>query len=149
MSVETMARLGKLTNIVGVKDATNDLARPVRTRLAIGPKFCQLSGEDATVAAFMGQGGHGCISVTANVAPKACAQFHDAWQAGDMAKVAKLRDRLMPLHDALFAETSPAPVKYAASLLGKCEPECRLPLAPVSAALQARLRSVMEAAGLL
>jgi 4-hydroxy-tetrahydrodipicolinate synthase len=149
MSVETMARLARLTNIVGVKDATNDLARPVRTRLAIGAKFCQLSGEDATVPAFLAQGGHGCISVTANVAPKLCAQFHDAWQAGDMTKAAKLRDKLMPLHEALFAETSPAPVKYACSLIGRSAPECRLPLAPVSDGLKARLKAVMDEAGIL
>ena len=92
MTVETMARLAKLSNIVGVKDATNDLVRPLRTRLAIGPEFCLLSGEDATITAFLAQGGHGCISVTANVAPRLCAQLHEAWQKGDMAKVWKLRD---------------------------------------------------------
>ncbi len=149
MSVETMARLAKLPNIVGVKDATNDLTRPLKTRLAIGPDFCLLSGEDATVTAFLAQGGHGCISVTANIAPRQCAELHAAWQRGDMAKVAELRDLLMPLHEAMFVETSPAPVKYAASLLGKSTPEVRLPLVPCSAAAQERVRAAMKQAGIL
>ncbi|MBY0432453.1 MAG: 4-hydroxy-tetrahydrodipicolinate synthase, partial [Rhodospirillales bacterium] len=116
MSVETMARLAKLPNIVGVKDATADLVRPLRTRCVIGPDFCQLSGEDATVTAFLAQGGHGCISVTANIAPKLCADLHNAWNAGDLATCFALRDKLLPLHEAMFVETSPGPVKYAASL---------------------------------
>ena len=95
MTVETMARLAKLPNIVGVKDATNDLVRPLKTRLAIGPEFCLLSGEDATITAFLAQGGHGCISVTANVAPRLCSQMHAAWQKGDLATVWKIRDRLL------------------------------------------------------
>jgi 4-hydroxy-tetrahydrodipicolinate synthase len=149
MTVETMARLAKLPNIVGVKDATNDLVRPLKTRLAIGPEFCLLSGEDATITAFMAQGGHGCISVTANVAPRLCADLHEAWQKGDFAKVWKIRDRLMPLHDAMFIETSPAPVKYAASLLGKSTPDVRLPLAPCSPAAQERVRAALEQVGVL
>ncbi|HYD31238.1 MAG TPA: 4-hydroxy-tetrahydrodipicolinate synthase [Azospirillaceae bacterium] len=149
MSVATMARLAKLPNIVGVKDATADLARPLKTRLEIGTDFCQLSGEDATVVAFLAQGGHGCISVTANVAPKECAQLHDAWRAGDMAEVARLRDLLMPLHHALFVETSPAPVKYAGSLLGVCAEEVRLPLVPPSEATRALVRDAMKHIGLL
>ena len=128
MSVETMERLSRLPNIVGVKDATADLTRPVRIRLACGEAFCQLSGEDATAPAFLAQGGHGCISVTANVAPRLCADLHAAWNTGDFAEVARLRDLLMPLHHAMFVETSPAPVKYAASLLGKCTADIRLPL---------------------
>jgi 4-hydroxy-tetrahydrodipicolinate synthase len=149
MTVETMARLAKLPNIVGVKDATNDLARPLRTRLAIGPEFCLLSGEDATITAFLAQGGHGCISVTANVAPRLCAQMHEAWQKGDLATVWKIRDQLMPLHEALFAETSPAPVKYAASLLGLSTMDVRLPLAPCSPAVQERVRAALEHVGVL
>lgn len=149
MTVETMARLAKIPNIVGVKDATNDPARPLRTRLAISPEFCQLSGEDATVTAFLGQGGHGCISVTANVAPRLCAELHEAWQKGDMDRVWKLRDRLMPLHEAMFVETSPVPVKYAASLLGKSAPDVRLPLAPCSAAAKERVRAALEQVGVL
>ncbi|HSE77754.1 MAG TPA: 4-hydroxy-tetrahydrodipicolinate synthase [Alphaproteobacteria bacterium] len=150
MSVETMGRLAKdCSNIIGVKDATNDLTRPLKTKLTIGPKFCQLSGEDATATAYLAQGGHGCISVTANVAPRICAQMHQAWQAGDLRTMAKLRDRLMPLHEALFLETSPAPVKFAASLLGKCEADVRLPLAPVSEPVRARVAAAMKNAGLL
>jgi 4-hydroxy-tetrahydrodipicolinate synthase len=149
MTVETMARLAKLPNIVGVKDATNDLVRPLKTRLAIGPEFCLLSGEDATITAFLAQGGHGCISVTANVAPRLCAEMHAAWQKGDLATVWKIRDRLMPLHDAMFTETSPAPVKYAASLLGLSSPDVRLPLAPCSPAAQEKVRAALEHAGVL
>ena len=149
MSVDTMARLARHPNIVGVKDATNDLARPLKTRLAIGPKFCQLSGEDATIGAFLGQGGHGCISVTGNVAPKLCSQMHEAWQRGDLKRFAALRDRLMPLHEALFVETSPAPVKYAASLLGRSSAAVRLPLVASSPAAQARVRKAMEQVGLI
>lgn len=149
MSVETMARLAELPRIVGVKDATADLARPLKTRLAVKSDFCQLSGEDATITAFLAQGGVGCISVTSNVAPALCAQLHDAWQAGDYATVWELRDRLMPLHDAMFCETSPAPVKYAASLLGKCQNVLRLPMIPVSPAAQEKVKAAMASAGVL
>jgi len=149
MSVATMARLAKLKNIVGVKDATNDLARPLRTRAAIGPEFSMLSGEDVTALAFMAQGGDGCISVTANVAPRACADMHEAWQRGDAAKAMAINERLGPLHDALFVETSPAPVKYAASLLGRCTPEVRLPLVETTPATQEKVRDAMRGAGLI
>jgi 4-hydroxy-tetrahydrodipicolinate synthase len=149
MSVATMARLAKLPNIVGVKDATADLTRPLRTRLEIGPDFCQLSGEDATITAFLAQGGHGCISVTANIAPAQCAALHRAWQAGDLATVERLRDQLMPLHNALFLETSPAPVKYAASLLGLCTEELRLPVVPVTEPTRVAVREAMVKAGVL
>ncbi len=149
MSVATMARLAELPNIVGVKDATADLARPLRTRVEIGPEFCQLSGEDATALAFLAQGGVGCISVTANVAPGPCAAMHDAWRAGDLPAAFELRDRLMPLHHAMFVETSPAPVKHAASLLGRCSDELRLPLVPVSEATRTLLADAMRKAGVL
>jgi 4-hydroxy-tetrahydrodipicolinate synthase len=149
MSVATMARLAKLPNIVGVKDATADLARPLKTRVEIGPSFCQLSGEDATVTAFLAQGGHGCISVSSNVAPRLCSELHTAWMAGDFAKVWELRDRLMPLHDAMFCESSPAPAKYAVSLLGRALPDCRLPLAPLSAEGRAKVEAAMKKVGLL
>jgi 4-hydroxy-tetrahydrodipicolinate synthase len=149
MTVETMAKLAKLPNIVGVKDATNDLVRPLKTRLAIGPEFCLLSGEDATITAFLAQGGHGCISVTANVAPRLCSEMHLAWQKGDFATVSKIRDRLMPLHDALFCETSPAPVKYAASLLGLSTMDVRLPLVPCSTQAQERVRAALDHVGVL
>lgn len=149
MSVATMARLAKLPNIVGVKDATADLTRPLRTRVEIGPDFCQLSGEDATVTAFLAQGGVGCISVTGNIAPALCAQLHNAWQQGDMTEVARIRDLLMPLHHAMFVETSPAPVKYAASLLGKSTPDVRLPLVPCSPDGRAVVEAAMRKTGLI
>ncbi|MBP7335742.1 4-hydroxy-tetrahydrodipicolinate synthase [Niveispirillum sp.] len=149
MSVATMARLAKLPNIAGVKDATADLARPLRTRVEIGPDFCQLSGEDATVTAFLAQGGVGCISVTANVAPALCSQLHEAWQRGDLVEMARIRDILMPLHHAMFVETSPAPVKYAATLLGKSTPDVRLPLVPCSAEGRAVVEAAMHKAGLI
>jgi len=149
MSVETMARLAQLPNIVGVKDATNDLARPALTRLATGPDFCQLSGEDGTIGAFLGQGGHGCISVTANVAPRACADLHEAWQAGRLTDFARLRDLLMPLHKALFVESSPAPVKFALSRLGLCADELRLPLVPIQPASRDVVLAAMSKTGFL
>jgi 4-hydroxy-tetrahydrodipicolinate synthase len=149
MSVATMARLAKLPNIVGVKDATNDLVRPLRTRATIGPDFTMLSGEDGTVMAFMAQGGDGCISVTANVAPRACADMHEAWQKGDAAAAMKINTRLAPLNDALFVETSPAPVKYACSLIGKSSPDVRLPLVAASPQAQETVRTAMRSAGVL
>ena len=150
MSVETMARLAKdYDNIVGVKDATADLARPLATRLAIGEDFVQLSGEDATIVAFLAQGGHGCISVSSNAAPKLCARLHDAWAEGDMATVNALRDELMPIHEAMFCESSPAPAKYAASLLGLCGNHARLPVVNVTPDGGARIKAVMQKAGLL
>ena len=123
---------------MGVKDATADLTRPIRTRLAIGEGFCQLSGEDGTALPFLAAGGHGCISVTANVAPALCAQMQQALGGGRPRRAMALQDRLMPLHAALFCETNPAPVKYAASLLGKSTPDCRLPIAPLSDASRRR-----------
>ncbi len=149
MSVATMGRLAKLPNIVGVKDATADLVRPLRTRVEIGPDFCQLSGEDATATAFLAQGGVGCISVTGNVAPALCAQMQEAWQRGDLVEMARIRDILMPLHHAMFVETSPAPVKYAASLLGKSTPDVRLPLVPCSAEGRVVVEEAMRKAGLI
>jgi 4-hydroxy-tetrahydrodipicolinate synthase len=149
MSVETMARLAQLPNIVGVKDATANLARVSQQRLAIGEDFVQLSGEDATALGFMAHGGRGCISVTANVAPRLCARLQDACLKGDYATALAIQDQLMPLHDALFVESSPGPVKYAASLLGLCSPDTRLPLAPISAATKEKVRAAMVRAGLL
>ncbi len=149
MSVETMGRLARHRNIVGVKDATANLARPLHTRRACGPEFCQLSGEDHTALAFLAAGGHGCISVTANVAPRLCAEMHAAWADGRMAEAMAIQDRMVPLHDALFCETSPGPVKYAASLLGKTANHCRLPLAPPAEVTRARVRAAMSEAGLL
>ncbi len=149
MTTETMARLAEHRNIVGVKDATADLVRPVKTRLAIGPDFCQLSGEDATVVPFLAQGGHGCISVSSNVAPRLCADLHNAWQKGDMKTVARLNDRLMPLHDAIFIEASPGPVKYAAGLLGLCSDELRLPLCEIAESSKKAVRDALVSVGLL
>ncbi len=149
MSVETMARLAKHPNIVGVKDATANLTRPLHTRAAIGPDFCQLSGEDHTALAFLAAGGHGCISVTANIAPRLCAEMHKAWAAGNIEEAIALQDRLVPVHDAMFCETSPGPVKYAASLLGKSSAFCRLPMAPVADSTRARVKAAMVSAGLL
>jgi 4-hydroxy-tetrahydrodipicolinate synthase len=122
ISVETMTRLAKLPNIVGVKDATNDLTRPTLERASCGADFVLLSGEDATALAYLSQGGDGCISVTANIAPRLCAEMHDAWKAGDARKAQAIHFRLMPLHKALFIESSPGPVKYGAHLLAKGEP---------------------------
>jgi 4-hydroxy-tetrahydrodipicolinate synthase len=149
MSNATMARLAKLPNIVGVKDATNDLARPLRMRVEIEGEFSLLSGEDATAVAYLAQGGDGVISVTANVAPRLCSEMHVAWQKGDVATVQAINERLIPLHDALFVETSPAPVKYAASLLGRCTPDVRLPLWETTPATQEKVRDAMRGAGLL
>jgi 4-hydroxy-tetrahydrodipicolinate synthase len=149
MSVETMARLARHRHIVGVKDATANLARPLHTRAACGRDFIQLSGEDHTVLSFLAAGGHGCISVTANVAPRQCADMHQAWRAGRIAEAIALQDRLLPLHDAMFAESSPVPVKYGASLLGLTAAHCRLPLAPISEQAAQRMRDAMASLGLL
>ncbi|WP_395676140.1 4-hydroxy-tetrahydrodipicolinate synthase [Inquilinus sp.] len=149
MSVDTMARLAELPRIVGVKDATADLARPLATRVRIGPEFCQLSGEDATATAFLAQGGHGCISVTANIAPRLCAEMHNAWAEGDLKRMVAARDRLMPLHRALFLETSPGPVKHGAKLLGLGGDHVRLPLVPPGEETRAAVREAMVLAGLI
>ncbi len=149
MSVETMARLAAHKNIIGVKDATANLARPLHTRRACGAGFCQLSGEDHTAVAFLAAGGDGCISVTANVAPRLCSEMHAAWQEGRVDEAISIQDRLLPLHDALFSETSPGPVKFAASLLGKTSERCRLPLAPLAEATRQRVRAAMTEVGLL
>lgn len=149
MSIDTMSRLAELPRIVGVKDATGDLARPLNLKNRLGDDFCQLSGNDDTAAAFLAQGGHGCISVTSNVAPALCAKMHDAWQAGNMKAMAEARDLLAPLHKALFCETSPAPVKYAASVLGFGSDEVRLPLVPASKAARAAVDEAMAFARLL
>ncbi len=149
MSLETMARLARLPNIVGVKDATNDIVRPLLTAEACGPDFCQLSGEDANVVAFLAHGGHGCISVTANVAPRLCASLHDAWAAGRHDEALAIHRKLLPLHRALFCETNPGPVKYALSRLGRIAPEIRLPLVMPSEAARAQIDAALAAVGIL
>jgi 4-hydroxy-tetrahydrodipicolinate synthase len=149
MSVETMARLAQHKYIVGVKDATANLTRPLHTTRACGPDFVQLSGEDHTVLAYMASGGHGCISVSANIAPRLCAQIHEAWAKGDVQGAMAIQARLLPLHDAMFVESNPGPVKYAASLLGFGTNTVRLPLVSVSDATAARVRAAMVEVGLL
>jgi 4-hydroxy-tetrahydrodipicolinate synthase len=149
MSVETMARLAAHKNIIGVKDATANLTRPQHTARACGADFIQLSGEDHTALPYLAAGGHGCISVTANIAPKLCAQMHAAWASGDLAGAMVIQARLLPLHDAMFAESNPGPVKYAASLLGFGTNTVRLPLAAVGAQTAARIKAAMLEAGLL
>ena len=143
MTVETMAELAKLPNVVGVKDATTDLQRPIETRVAAGPDFCQLSGEDGTALPFLIQGGVGCISVSANVAPKLCSMMHEAWQQGALETAMQINERLIPLHKAMFFQPSPAGAKYGAHLLGHCTPDTRLPLTPAAPETQGRVRSAM------
>jgi 4-hydroxy-tetrahydrodipicolinate synthase len=149
MSVETMARVYELKNVVGVKDATANLARVSQQRAAMGPEFNQLSGEDATALGFTAHGGHGCISVASNVAPRLCAEFQNALMKGDFPGALKQQDRLMPLFDAMFVETNPGPVKYAASRLGLCSAEMRLPLTPVTEQTRKAVDAVLIKVGLL
>lgn len=149
MSVETMAKLSQLPNIVGVKDATNDLGRVLKTKRVCKPGFCILSGEDGTQLPFLAQGGVGCISVTANVAPKLLAEMHAAFAKGDIVAAMSINERLMPLHEALFVETNPTPIKYAVSLLGKGRADVRLPLAPISEGAKEKVRAAMAHAGLI
>jgi 4-hydroxy-tetrahydrodipicolinate synthase len=149
MSVDTMRRLFELPNIAGVKDATANVIRVSQQRLAMGPSLIQLSGEDASALGFMAHGGHGCISVTSNVAPRLCAEFQGACLKGDYAGALALQDKLMPLHTALFLETNPAPAKYALAVLGKCEETVRLPMVPVSETTRTAVRAAMVHAGLI
>ncbi len=148
MSVETMARCAKLKNIIGVKDATANVARVTQQRLACGENFVQLSGEDGTCLGFMAHGGTGCISVTSNIAPRLCADFQNACLAGDWKKALALHDKLTPLHDSMFCETNPAPVKYAAARLGLGAEDCRLPLAPLGEASRKLIDATLAAVGL-
>ena len=149
MAVDTMARLFELKNIVGVKDATANVARVSLQRQAMGPDFVQLSGEDATALGFMAHGGHGCISVTSNVAPRLCSEMQEACLAGDYGAALRVQDRLMPLHTALFVETNPAPAKFALSALGRMSDEVRLPMVPVSERTRETVRSALVHAGLV
>ena len=148
MSVDTMARLYELKNIVGVKDATGNIVRVSQQRQAMGPDFIQLSGEDATALAFNVHGGHGCISVSSNVAPKACADFQTASLSGDYAKALTYQDKLFQLHSALFVEPNPAGPKYALSVLGRMSDEVRLPMVPTTEPTRAIIRKAMAFAGL-
>jgi 4-hydroxy-tetrahydrodipicolinate synthase len=149
MSVETMKRLFELKNIAGVKDATANVVRVSQQRAAMGPDFNQLSGEDASAIGFMAHGGHGCISVTSNVAPRLCAEFQRACLRGDYAEALKLQDKLMPLHTNLFIETNPAPAKYALSVLGKCAETVRLPMVLLSEKSKTAVHAAMVHAGLI
>jgi 4-hydroxy-tetrahydrodipicolinate synthase len=149
MSVDTMTRLFELENIAGVKDATANVVRVSQQRAAMGEGFNQLSGEDATVLGFMAHGGHGCISVTSNVAPRLCAEFHEACLKGDFGSALKLHDKLMPLHTALFIETNPSPAKYALSVLGKCADTVRLPMVRLAEKTKIAVREAMVHAGLV
>jgi 4-hydroxy-tetrahydrodipicolinate synthase len=146
----TMARLAAdHVNIKGIKDATADVGRPTRLRNLLGANFAQLSGEDATALPYLAAGGHGCISVTANIAPKLLSEMHAAWAASDIATAQSINERLMPLHDSMFCEASPGPVKYAAELLGICSAETRLPLCEIAPASKARVEAALRSAGLL
>lgn len=149
MSVDTMARLAELPTIVAVKDATGHLGRVSAQRAACGPAFCQLSGNDDMALGFAAMGGAGCISVTANVAPRECAEFQAACAADDYARARTLQDRLWPLHDALFADASPGPTKYALARLGKMRSTTRLPITPPSEAARARVDVALAHAGLV
>jgi len=149
MSIDTMKRLFELRNIAGVKDATGNLARIPLQRQALGPDFIQLSGEDMTALSVMAQGGDGCISVTSNVAPRACANAQEACLRGDFAEALKINDRLTPLHAGLFADPNPSGPKFALSLLGKMTAEVRLPMLPASEAARAGIAAAMKHAGLL
>ena len=149
MSVDTMARLFELKNIAGAKDATTSMVRVSQQRATLGEDFNQLSGEDGTALGFMAHGGHGCISVTSNVAPRLCAEFQAACLRGDFATAVKINDKLFPLHRDLFCETNPSPAKYALSVLGKCEETVRLPLVGLSDKSKATVRAAMVHAGLV
>ena len=149
MTIETMIELSKIKKIVGVKDATNDLFRPLLTRKKMQNNFCYLSGEDGTALAYLAQGGHGCISVTANVAPKLCSELHSAWQDGNISKAQEINLKLSSLHNALFVESSPGPVKYAASLLGLCNKKTRLPLSEIKDDTKILVKNCLEELKLL
>ena len=149
MQPDTMGKLAQLPRIIGVKDATGDLSRVPKQRITCGKDFVQLSGEDATALGFNAHGGVGCISVTANVAPRLCAEFQEATLAGDYAKALDYQDRLMPLHEAIFLEPGVAGAKYGMSLLGLCSEEVRLPLVGLTDGTKARIKSAMVHAGLL
>jgi len=146
---ETMRRLSGLANVVGVKDATGDIGRASVQRLSCGDDWIMLSGNDDSALGYMAHGGHGCISVTANVAPRLCAEFQACCLKGDFAGALQYQDKLMPLHSALFIESNPAPVKYALSVIGKCAETVRLPMVPVAEKTRAAVRDAMVHAGLI
>ena len=144
MDIDTMVALAEHDNITGVKDSSQDLSRPTMLANAIGSGFSMLSGEDGTALPFRAAGGHGCISVTANIAPRLLSDMHAAWDKGDIAEAMAINARLMPLHSAMFCETSPGPVKYAASLLGMGSADMRLPMTPISDASKQAIKQIMQ-----
>ena len=147
---ETLVKVASnFKNVLGIKDATADLARPTRIQNLLGNKFSQLSGEDATALPYLAAGGHGCISVTANIVPKLLSEMHAAWWAGDLKRAQNIHKRLLPLHDAMFCESSPGPVKFAASLLGICSDETRLPLCNISDDSKRQVENALKGADLL
>ncbi len=148
IALDTLIRLSALPRIVGVKDATGDLSRPGRERIRVEQPFCFLSGEDATAVAYNAMGGQGCISVTSNVAPALCAQMQQACLDDDYQRAREIQDQLMPLHEILFAEPSPAGAKFAASLLGFCTEECRVPIMPLSRKTKESIERIMADIGL-
>ena len=149
MTDETMAKLAQDQFIVGVKDATADLTRPTRLQNIIGDNFIQFSGEDGTALAYLAAGGHGCISVTANIAPNLLSRMHNAWKQGDINTAQEINKKLMPLHDALFCETSPGPLKYAASLLGICSSDARLPIVEIEEDSKLKVKDALKQTGLI
>jgi len=149
MSVETMADLSKLDYIVGVKDATAQLDRPILTTLACGKDFCQLTGEDGTAIPHLAAGGHGCISVTGNILPRQCSEMQKAWAEGNIKKAMELQELLMPVHAAMFCETSPGPVKYAAELLGLFSSEARLPITEIADDSKVTVKEALKHVGVI
>ena len=149
MTDETMAKLAQDQFIVGVKDATAELTRPTRLQNVISDDFIQLSGEDGTALAYLAAGGHGCISVTANIAPNLLSRMHNAWKQGDINTAQEINKKLMPLHDALFCETSPGPLKYAASLLGICSSDARLPIVEIEEDSKLKVKNALKQTGMI
>ena len=149
MSLDTMKRLAELPNIKGLKDATGDLARPVMDARELPDDFSLLSGEDATAIPYLAAGGHGCISVSANIAPALCAEQHAAWQSDDVKRAMEIQNQLIPVHAAMFCESSPGPVKYAASLMGLCSAEMRMPMVEIADSSKGKVESAIRGLGLI
>ncbi len=149
ITMDTFKRLAELSNVAGMKDATGDVARPVSYANELPEDFCLLSGEDATAIPFLAAGGHGCISVTGNIAPKLCAEQHAAWNAGDVARAIEIQQMLIPVHSAMFCESSPGPVKHAAELMGLCSAELRLPLVEIADSSKIQVEAAIRGLGLI
>ena len=149
MTIDTMSVLSNISNIVGVKDATNDLFRPLLTQTKIQKDFCYLSGEDGTALAYLAQGGQGCISVTANIAPKLCSDMQNLWREREVNLAQDINIKLSKIHHVLFIESSPGPVKYAAELLNLCSAETRLPLVPIKDSTKALVKECLVEIGLI